>query len=309
MLVVKESERSMRSFSKAAAEALIAVVLSLGVACSDEGPSAPPDPQAPEPVQFDVSTLAAPANDDFDNATTITALPFSDTLPLAEVTVAADDQLHEENCFSTMGGNTVWYEFTPAQDMRLSADVVRSRPDALIFVYTGTRGNLTFVGCAEALPFPIVFDAVGGTTYHFMVGTDEFETPGTMIFTLQTSLEVSVTIDPIATLTRTGLSIFTGTVTCSRPAFVELGGILLRKDETIIDQGGLFASFDCEGVTSWQAEVQNDEGLRLVPGKFQVGAGALFTDQHSSQEVHGQAELTTVQLIPAAAEHGYTSHH
>ena len=300
----------MRSSSKAAAAALVAGMLILGAACSDEGPSAPPDRPAPGSVQFDVSTLAAPANDDFDAATTIAALPFSETLSIAEATVAADDQLHEENCFSAMGGNTVWYEFTPAHDMRLSADVVNSRPAVLIFLYTGTRGNLTFVDCSTDLPFPIIFDAVGGTTYHFMVGTDELETrpPGTLTFTLQTSLEVSVMIDPIATLTKTGLTTFTGTVHCSRAAFVELGGSLVRKGEPILE-GGLFTAFDCDGVTSWQAEVQNDEFFRLVPGKVQVSAQGFFTDQHSYQEVHADAELTTVKVIPAAAEPGYASHH
>ena len=300
----------MRSFLKPSAEALIAAMLTLGAACSDEGPNVPPDRQAPGSAQFDVSALAAPANDDFDAATTITALPFSETLSIAEATVAADDRLHEANCPAGIGGNTVWYEFTPDHDMRLSADVVNSRPTVIIFLYTGTRGNLTFARCSDELPFPIIFDAVGGTTYHFMIGADEFEfrPPGTMTFTLQSVLEASVEIDPVATLTRTGLATFTGTVHCSRPAFVELGGSLLRKGEPILE-GGLFTAFDCDGVTSWQAEVQNDEFFRLVPGKVQVFAQGFFTDQHSSQEVHADTELTTVKVIPAAAERGYTSHH
>ena len=300
----------MRSFSKASAEALIVGMLILGAACSDEGPPVPPDRQAPGSVQLDVSTLAAPANDDFDAATTITALPFSETLSIAEATVAADDRLHEANCPSGIGGNTVWYEFTPARDMRLSADVVDSRPTVFIFLYTGTRGNLTFVRCSDALPFPIIFDAVGGTTYHFMVGADEleFRPPGTMTFTLQTSLEVSVTIDPVAALTKNGLAAFTGTVHCSRPAFVELSGDLLRKGELIL-AGGLFTALDCDGVTSWQAEVQNDEFFRLVPGKVQVNAQGFFTDQHTSQEVHADAELTTVKVLPVAAEGGHALQH
>jgi hypothetical protein len=283
--------------------------LVLGNACSDQAPSGPPDGQTPGQVQFDVSTLAAPANDDFDNATTIGALPFADTLSIVEATVAVDDQLNEENCFSTIGGNTVWYQFTPAEDMRLSAYVTRTRFDAQIFIYTGTRGNLTFVRCSDGLPGVVVFDALGGTTYHFMVGTDEFDTPGTLIFNLETSLEVSVTIDPIATLTRDGLATFSGAVECSRPAFVELGGEILRKDETILGQGGLFAAFDCDGVTGWQAEVQTDEEFRLVPGKVEVSAIGLFTDQHSSQEVHGFSAPTQVMVVPAAAERGFTMHH
>lgn len=300
----------MRSLSKAVAPVLLAGAW-LAAACSEEGPNAPPDRQAPGPVLFDVSTLAAPANDDFDNATLISALPFSDTLSIVEATVAADDRLNEEGCFSAMGGNTVWYAFTPSHDMRLSADVVRSRPEVLIYMYTGTRDDRSFLDCTTDLPFPLVFDAVGGTTYHFMVGTSAEETrpPGTIIFTLQTSLEVGITIDPLATLTRSGLVTFTGTVQCSRPAFVELGGDVLRKGVPILEQGGIFTALDCDGVTPWQVEAQNEAGFRLVPGKVEVTAGALFTDQHSSQEVHGQAEPTTVKIIPAAAAKGHAQHH
>jgi hypothetical protein len=117
-----------------------------------------------------------------------------------------------------------------------------------------------------------------------------------MIFTLQTSLEVSVEVDPVATLTPSGLATFTGTVHCSRPAFVELGGNILRKqDKTVLT--GVFTAFDCDGVTSWQADIQDDKGFRLVPNTVEVTGIALFTDQHSSQEVSARSEPTAVRLV------------
>jgi hypothetical protein len=295
----------MRFLPKAVPEVLLAAALILGSACSDHRPTEPPDRQGPGPALADISTLAAPGNDDFDNSTVITTLPFSETLSIAEATVAPDDELQEENC-SAIGGNTIWYQFTPTRDLRLNASTVGSRPEVLVYAYTGTRGNLTLVDCSQGLPFPVVFDAVGGTTYHFMIGTDasEFRPPGTLTFTLQTSLEVSVTIDPIATLTRTGVTTFTGTAQCSRPAFTDIGGRVERKGETIIDQGGLFASVNCDGVTSWEAQVENGDGLRLVPGKVQVSMIGLFIDNATSQEVFGRAGPTTVKVIPAAANNG-----
>jgi hypothetical protein len=293
----------MRFFPKAASEVLTAGALILGSACSDERLTEP-HRHGTGPALADISTLAAPANDDFDNSTVITTLPFSETLSIAEATVAPDDELQEENC-SAIGGNTIWYQFTPTRDLLLNASIVGSRPEVLVYAYTGTRGNLTLVDCSQGVPFPVVFDAVGGTTYHFMIGTDasEFRPPGTLTFSLQTSLEVSVTIDPIATLTRTGVTTFTGTVECSRPAFTDIGGRVERKGKTIVDQGGLFASVNCDGVTSWEAQVENGEGLRLVPGKVQVSMIGLFTDDATSQEVFGSAGPTTVNVLPAAASH------
>jgi hypothetical protein len=160
----------MTSPSVAIMVSLVVGALTLGAAaCADDMPSGPLDRSLPGLAQLDVSTLAAPANDDVDNATVITAPPFSDTLSIVEATVAGDDRLYEEGCSAGVAGNTVWYEYTPPNDMRLSADVLASRPDVVIFLYTGTRGNLTFLRCSDGLPFPIVFDVVGGTTYRFML--------------------------------------------------------------------------------------------------------------------------------------------
>ena len=58
-----------------------------------------------------VAVAAPPANDDFDDAIAVTApLPFTDTVPGADATTAADDPTM---CNDT--GANVWYSFTPTR--------------------------------------------------------------------------------------------------------------------------------------------------------------------------------------------------
>src|SRR5450432_1131834 len=52
----------------------------------------------------------APSNDDFNNATVVSALPFTDNIDTTGATAAADDP---ENCFQSNA--SVWYSFTPSQ--------------------------------------------------------------------------------------------------------------------------------------------------------------------------------------------------
>ena len=42
-----------------------------------------------------------------------------------------------------IGGHTVWYQFTPSEDIRVNANTFGSDYDTGIAVYTGTRGTLT----------------------------------------------------------------------------------------------------------------------------------------------------------------------
>src|SRR3712207_847829 len=81
-----------------------------------------------------------PNNDDFDSATIISSLPFSNSINTVEATTAADDP------FCAGNGHTVWYSFTPDEDGEvnafLEANTVGSDYDTTLSVYTGSRGNL-----------------------------------------------------------------------------------------------------------------------------------------------------------------------
>jgi len=113
------------------------------------------------------AATAAPAtNDDFDNATPITALPFTDRVDTTAATAAADDPTTCTN------NGSVWYSFTPSTDMLVEADTAGSDYYTVLSVYTGSRGALAQVpgGCVYGPSSRLVFSATANTTYHFLVG-------------------------------------------------------------------------------------------------------------------------------------------
>ncbi len=158
---------------------------------------------------------APPSNDDFDSATIITVLPFSDIVDTSEATVAPDDP--GVSCaFGTLS-STVWYSFTPAADMRIRADVSASNYFNVVAAYTGTRGALTEVGCAS--PF-LTIDVSAGVTYRFMDFTLVGYVPGTLTFKLYEPIPVTAAV----TIDATGLA-----TSCSRTGSSSAGGTRFRS--------------------------------------------------------------------------------
>lgn len=100
-------------------------------------------------------------NDDFDNATVIGSLPFTDRLDTTGATSASDDP-------TSCGNNgSVWYAFTPTQDEVVTTSTSGSSYFAIMSVYTGTRGALTLVNCGFSSL--LSFNVQAGTTYFLMI--------------------------------------------------------------------------------------------------------------------------------------------
>jgi hypothetical protein len=116
-----------------------------------------------------------PANDDFDNATVVGAVPFSDSVFTAGATTAADDPSCNGN------EHSVWYSFTPTRDLPVKADTSGSDYATSLGVYTGSRGALSEVACASA-PAEVAFTAAANTTYFFMVAAAAGAPGGTLVF-------------------------------------------------------------------------------------------------------------------------------
>jgi hypothetical protein len=118
-----------------------------------------------------VSTVPAPANDDFDMATPVEALPFHERLDAGSATSAADDP--PSTCGGT--GPSVWYDFTPDSDGRYAINTQDSAYDTLVTVYTGSRGTLSEVACNDnympigSYQARLRFDAEAGTEYHVAI--------------------------------------------------------------------------------------------------------------------------------------------
>ncbi|HEU5470999.1 MAG TPA: PKD domain-containing protein [Actinophytocola sp.] len=109
-----------------------------------------------------VAQAQPPANDDFDSATVITALPFSGTQDTAGSTVAPDDPPTCNGGFSS-----VWFRYTAPADGIVKATAVGSSP--LLSAYTGERGQLTPVPGVCVFARSETFHVTAGTTYHILV--------------------------------------------------------------------------------------------------------------------------------------------
>ncbi len=123
-------------------------------------------------LQFNMSFEPAPANDNFADATLITALPYDLNTDMTAASTEAGEQM--PSCGST--NKTIWYMYTPAANGSLS-----QRTDAsgysVIGVYTGSAPDgLTEVACRSRWWYDsslFTFHVAAGTTYYFQVGTNE----------------------------------------------------------------------------------------------------------------------------------------
>ena len=284
----------MNSPLKAIAVVLLAGAMTGSItACSKDLPTGLADNPGVAASQPTGSVKVRPANDDFDNALVITALPFRHTVNTTDATTDHDDPLNDETCgFGSIGGHTVWYQFTPAENLRINTSTVGSDYDPNMFVYTGTRGDLTRVDC-NSLPASMTFEALAGETYYILVGSQGEAPGGNLVFQVDESAEVSITIDPEGSVNpSTGAAVISGTVTCSQPAFVELSGSVQQRRAT---SENLFVAPSCDGETRWEAEVFPDNG-RFVPGPAQVSVAGSFTADQTTEEGRVDRVSATVLL-------------
>lgn len=208
---------------------------------------------------------AQPANDDFDNATEIPDVTFSDEVDTTEATTEADDPVPD--CAGPAGA-TVWYAFTPSEDMEIGADTFGSNYDTTLSVYTGARGALDEVACnddAGSFQSFVRFDAIAGETYLFMVGSFGGESGGLLEFSVDVApppLEVDLSIDRFGSfLSQTGEAVISGILTCSEPALAFLDANVRQEVGRFILGGFGFTEFECDGETAWSATISPDTGL------------------------------------------------
>jgi hypothetical protein len=227
-------------------------------------------------VSTPVAALEPPPNNDFDDATAITALPFSDEVNTREATEADDDP----DCFGA--GPTVWYAVTLPEDTFVEVNTFGSNYDTTLSAYVGERGDLDQIACnddaAGTLQSRIRFFAAADQTVFVMVGAFASGPGGDLVLTaLETDpfvpLEIDLVVDPIGRVQpRTGTAWLTGTVTCSTPAFVELFAGLEQRIGRSIIRGFGFDFFECDGETPFELEIPGDTGL------FTGGRAHAFVD-------------------------------
>jgi DNA-binding beta-propeller fold protein YncE len=113
-------------------------------------------------------------HNDFANARVIAGVPYQDHADTSAAGPAPDDP------YCNGQGATVWYAFTPSQDMLLEANTFGSNYPTNLSVWVGARGALGFVACGADR---VTFNASAGQTYYFMVGS--YGPGGDLSFQLQ----------------------------------------------------------------------------------------------------------------------------
>lgn len=108
-----------------------------------------------------------PPNDDFANATAITALPFGDSVDTSVATLEPGEPT--PSCAAGYDASkTVWYRFAPAASGSVTASLDTFFATVIAAYAGGSLGGLSEVVCRSS-PGPLTFRAEAGTTYQFQV--------------------------------------------------------------------------------------------------------------------------------------------
>lgn len=230
-----------------------------------------------------------PANDDFGARTIIPDVPYWDWVDTSGATSVDDPYF----CFSPAA--TVWYEFTPGADMQLQASTYLSSYDAAIAVVRGAPDAFSYVTCGY---WSVSFEAYAGETYYFMVGSAEWSwtAGGSLYFSLAEALPpltVELAIDPQGKFSSlTGAATVGGTITCSRPATVELSGQVSQFVGRLNTLRGYFYTYiACDGPTAWSASATPENG-RFAGGHAQVSANVWAYDWQTGECAWAEASGT-----------------
>jgi len=200
-----------------------------------------------------------PPNDELTGATVIPSIPFTVSQAAGNATNAPDDP--------ACGGNqSVWFSFTPTQNMRIEANTFGSNYDTVLGVYTGMPGALTQIGCNDddnvTVQSRVRFDAVAGITYFFMVSAFFTQNAGDLTFNLlQAPPQLTITpsvfkfgsVDPL-----TGNASISGSISCSEPTTVTISGFVKQMHGGIPLSGVYAILVFCDGTTLWNAGILTD---------------------------------------------------
>jgi hypothetical protein len=230
-------------------------------------------------LQVNLATPPPPPFDDIANAREIPSMAFQDS---GDSSLATTDP-SDPSCFGQ--GHTVWYVFTPPEDMRIEAAAQPQYPNDpshfTLSAYAGSQGSLTQLGCSDdslvlqGYPRPHVeFDAKAGMPIYLMIGTSGGTPGGVFHLLVQRPLVIKTKFDAFASVSKTGTATVSGTLSCSRPvgnnSLVRLRQVFGRL---VADGWMVTESFVCtaEG-TRWSTQINSATGVLFGPGGASVSA-------------------------------------
>jgi hypothetical protein len=214
---------------------------------------------------------AAPSNDDFDNATIITSVPYSGASSTVEATRAPG----EDDPYCGGYDASVWWSFTPSADTTIVVDTAGSDFDTILSAVSGTRDALNWITCNVDSRYgsqsEVKLRVSAGTTYHFMVGGLEHATGAVVLNVLPALTNVTLTVDKRGTVDRHGRVTVHGSVTCdvTGVGFMDVTG--LQSSHQFTAQSNDEPEYDCgPDVSTWYSGFYSTTGSSFMPGKLTV---------------------------------------
>jgi hypothetical protein len=220
------------------------------------------------------ASASPPSNDDINNATAITSLPFRDVLDLSQATW--DSSTDQAYC-DARNNHSVWYSFTPASDQRVVIDPSPSDPYVTVVVLTGSPGALTFLTCVWGAGLSnggVILNATAGTTYWIMGAPTCCWDPTTLDLSVYPAVAPqlpTLTVDG-GTVDVGGNATINGTLSCvgSAPNGVRLEGTVRQPVGRLSSvSAGFVTTAACDQSGVWAVLAQPSEG-RFAGGQATV---------------------------------------
>lgn len=245
---------------------------------------------------------APPDHDNFGGARPIADVSYSDSGSNVEATV----ETGEPNACGLGPGNTVWYSFTPAVDMMVSANTVGSGFDTILAAYTGTDfSDLSPIYCNDdwdGRQSRVAFNAIAGTPYYFQLGGASGAIGG-YVFSLVELGFVSGTV----TLSPADASSWVCVTAWTSPEFVYAGGIGFEVPaggsstySVGVDPGAYRIEFSNCGGDRFVEEWYNDKGDFYAADNVFVSTATVTTGIDATLEAYAFGKIQGTISVPAS---------
>jgi hypothetical protein len=227
------------------------------------------------------------------------AMTVPDTLPQTITEDTSKATVSSKDDFGCGAGGTdqatVWYTFTSAAGEDIVVDASASSYAVGVNVFEGSADASHLIACASPA---VEFFASAGTTYYVMFADVDGDTVngGSLSATFELTpppVQVTLSVNPTATLTTSGIVTVSGTVACSSTVdFGEVDVFLSQAVGRFTIQGQGFADMSGCGPSpiGWTAEVIGQNG-RFSGGSISANVDAFACTASSCGDTFVQATL------------------
>ncbi len=245
---------------------------------------------------------AAPSNDDLADAAAITALPYSNTVDVAEATTETGEP---SGCGTP--DRSVWYRHRATRDGVLVASTAGSDFDTVTAVYEGPQSSLSALGCDDdgggSKTSVLAFEVAEDRTYFIQVFTARYtddKVDSSLTFSLRRQPTVTTTTDDDGWVdVDNGRMTVTGTAACSQtiPVRVTVTATQDVPDGRVSDSS--VAYLTCDRSMRWQVSLKPYSGV-FTPGPAKANVyvtaptEAISSNYKQDLEVTGCTRVGTV---------------